>query len=105
MISETGEEWGFEEGCLSIPGVREMVYRPANIVLRYEDENRVVREEAFSGMTARVIQHEYDHLEGILFTDHLSGFKKQLLKGKLTRISKGDVKADYRLRFAGQGRR
>ncbi|MGY2130990.1 peptide deformylase [Hymenobacter sp. HD11105] len=105
MVSETGEEWGFEEGCLSIPGVREMVYRPANIVLRYEDENRVVREEAFSGMTARVIQHEYDHLEGILFTDHLSGFKKQLLKGKLTRISKGDVKADYRLRFAGQGRR
>ncbi|WP_133271356.1 peptide deformylase [Hymenobacter radiodurans] len=105
MVSETGEEWGFEEGCLSIPGVREMVYRPANIVLRYEDENRVVHEEAFSGMTARVIQHEYDHLEGILFTDHLSGFKKQLLKGKLTRISKGDVKADYRLRFAGQGRR
>jgi peptide deformylase len=105
MVSETGEEWGFEEGCLSIPGVREMVYRPANIVLRYEDENRLVREEAFSGMTARVIQHEYDHLEGILFTDHLSGFKKQLLKGKLTRISKGDVKADYRLRFAGQGRR
>lgn len=105
MVSETGEEWGFEEGCLSIPGVREMVYRPANIVLQYEDENRVVHEEAFSGMTARVIQHEYDHLEGILFTDHLSGFKKQLLKGKLTRISKGDVKADYRLRFAGQGRR
>lgn len=105
MMSETGEEWGFEEGCLSIPGVREMVHRPANIVLRYEDENRVVHEEAFSGMTARVIQHEYDHLEGILFTDHLSGFKKQLLKGKLTRISKGDVKADYRLRFAGQGRR
>jgi peptide deformylase len=105
MVSETGEEWGFEEGCLSIPGVREMVYRPANIVLRYEDESRVAREEAFSGMTARVIQHEYDHLEGILFTDHLSGFKKQLLKGKLTRISKGDVKADYRLRFAGQGRR
>lgn len=105
MVSETGEEWGFEEGCLSIPGVREMVYRPANIVLRYEDENRMVHEESFSGMTARVIQHEYDHLEGILFTDHLSGFKKQLLKGKLTRISKGDVKADYRLRFAGQGRR
>jgi len=105
MLSESGEEWGFEEGCLSIPGIREMVYRPANIVLRYEDENRVVREEAFSGMTARVIQHEYDHVEGILFTDHLSGFKKQLLKGKLTRISKGDVTADYRLRFAGQGRR
>jgi peptide deformylase len=99
MLSETGEEWGFEEGCLSIPGIREMVYRPANIVLRYEDENRQVHEEAFSGMAARIIQHEYDHLEGILFTDKLSAFKKQLLKGKLARISKGDVKHDYRMKF------
>jgi peptide deformylase len=99
MVSETGEEWGFEEGCLSIPGIREMVYRPANIVLRYEDENRQVHEEAFSGMAARIIQHEYDHLEGILFTDKLSAFKKQLLKGKLARISKGDVKHDYRMKF------
>jgi len=105
MVSETGEEWGFEEGCLSIPGVREMVYRPETIVLRYEDENRQTHEETFSGMTARVIQHEYDHLEGVLFTDKISGFKKQLIKGKLTRISKGDVSADYRMRFAGQGRR
>ena len=105
MVSETGEEWGFEEGCLSIPGVREMVYRPETIVLRYEDENRQRHEETFSGMTARVIQHEYDHLEGVLFTDKISGFKKQLIKGKLTRISKGDVSADYRMRFAGQGRR
>ena len=105
MVSETGEEWGFEEGCLSIPGVREMVYRPENIVLRYEDENRQLHEESFSGMTARVIQHEYDHLEGVLFTDKISGFKKQLIKGKLKRISKGDVNADYRMRFAGQGRR
>jgi peptide deformylase len=105
MISETGEEWGFEEGCLSIPGVREMVYRHETIVIRYEDENRVQREDTFSGMTARVIQHEYDHLEGVLFTDLISGFKKQLIKGKLTRISKGDVNADYRMRFVGQGRR
>ncbi|UOG75145.1 peptide deformylase [Hymenobacter tibetensis] len=105
MVSETGEEWGFEEGCLSIPGVREMVYRHESIVLRYEDENRQLHEEAFSGMTARVIQHEYDHLEGVLFTDLISGFKKQLIKGKLTRISKGDVNADYRMRFTGQGRR
>lgn len=106
IIEETGEEWGFEEGCLSIPGVRETVYRPETIVLRYEDENRVQHEETFSGMTARVIQHEYDHLEGILFTDHLSGFKKQLIKGKLTRISKGDVSADYRMKFpAPAGRR
>ncbi|HEX8658435.1 MAG TPA: peptide deformylase [Hymenobacter sp.] len=105
MVSETGEEWGFEEGCLSIPGVRELVSRPADIVLRYEDENRQLREEAFSGMAARIIQHEYDHLEGILFTDKLSAFKKQLLKGKLARISKGDVKHDYRMKFAGDGKR
>ena len=105
MVSETGEEWGFEEGCLSIPGVRELVSRRADIVLRYEDENRQVHEEAFSGMAARVIQHEYDHLEGVLFTDKLSTFKKQLLKGKLARISKGDVKHDYRMKFAGESRR
>ncbi|WP_035567258.1 peptide deformylase [Hymenobacter sp. IS2118] len=105
MVSETGEMWGFEEGCLSIPGVRELVNRNADIVLRYEDENRQVHEEAFSGMAARIIQHEYDHLEGVLFTDKLSAFKKQLLKGKLARISKGDVKHDYRMRFAGEGKR
>jgi len=106
MLSETGEPWGFEEGCLSIPGVRELVQRCPDIVIRYEDENRQVHEEGFSGLTARVIQHEYDHLEGILFTDKLSTFKKQLLKGKLARISKGDVKHDYRMKFPGQtGRR
>jgi peptide deformylase len=105
MLSETGEEWGFEEGCLSIPGVRELVQRCPDIVLRYEDENRQVHEEAFSGMAARIIQHEYDHLEGILFTDKLSAFKKQLLKGKLSRISKGDVKHDYRMKFPANGRR
>lgn len=106
LLSETGEPWGFEEGCLSIPGVRELVQRCPDIVIRYEDENRQVHEEGFSGLTARVIQHEYDHLEGILFTDKLSTFKKQLLKGKLARISKGDVKHDYRMKFPGvTGRR
>ncbi|TDN38974.1 peptide deformylase [Hymenobacter sp. UV11] len=105
MLSETGEAWGFEEGCLSIPGVRELVQRCPNIVLRYEDENRQVREESFSGMAARIIQHEYDHLEGILFTDKLSAFKKQLLKGKLARISKGDVKHEYRMKFPTAARR
>ena len=105
MMSETGEQWGFEEGCLSIPSVRELVNRHADIVLRYEDENRQVHEEAFSGMAARIIQHEYDHLEGVLFTDKLSAFKKQLLKGKLARISKGDVKHDYRMKFAGDSKR
>ncbi len=105
MVSETGPEWGFEEGCLSIPGIREMVQRCPDIVLRYEDENRQTYEVGFSGMTARVIQHEYDHLEGILFTDKLSAFKKQLLKGKLARITKGDVKHDYRMKFPPAGRR
>ena len=105
MLSETGEPWGFEEGCLSIPGVRELVQRCPSIVLRYEDENRQVHEEAFSGMAARIIQHEYDHLEGILFTDKLSAFKKQLLKGRLARISKGDVKHEYRMKFPTSARR
>jgi peptide deformylase len=105
MVSETGTPWGFEEGCLSIPGVRELVQRCPDIVLRYEDENRQVHEEGFSGMAARIIQHEYDHLEGILFTDKLSAFKKQLLKGRLARISKGDVKHDYRMKFASSGGR
>ena len=103
MVSETGAEWGFEEGCLSIPGIREKVLRPANIVLRYEDEARQEHEEAFSGMAARIIQHEYDHLEGVLFTDKLSAFKKQLLKGKLARISRGDVAHEYRMKFMGEG--
>ncbi|UYZ58152.1 peptide deformylase [Hymenobacter latericus] len=102
MIKESGEEWPFEEGCLSIPGVRERVFRKPDIIIRYEDENRQVREEGFSGLTARVIQHEYDHLEGVLFTDKISAFKKQLIKSKLMRIAKGDAKADYRMRFAGQ---
>lgn len=105
MVSETGEQWGFEEGCLSIPGVRELVQRCPDIVLRYEDESRQPHEEGFSGMAARIIQHEYDHLEGVLFTDKLSAFKKQLLKGKLARIGKGDVAHEYRMKFAGEGRR
>lgn len=100
MLSETGEPWAFEEGCLSIPGIRERVSRCPVIRLRYEDEQRQMHEETFSGLTARVIQHEYDHLEGVLFTDYTSGLRKQLLKGKLARISKGDVDADYRMRFA-----
>ncbi|NVO83665.1 peptide deformylase [Hymenobacter terrestris] len=100
MLSETGEPWAFEEGCLSIPGIRERVTRCPVIRMRYEDEQRQIHEETFSGLTARVIQHEYDHLEGVLFTDYTKGLRKQLLKGKLARISKGDVDADYRMRFA-----
>ncbi|PKV67020.1 peptide deformylase [Pontibacter ramchanderi] len=99
IIEEDGEEWGFEEGCLSIPGVREVVYRPERIVIRYFDQDWNEHTDTYDGMTARVIQHEYDHIEGILFTDHLTGLKKRLIKNKLTKISKGEVDADYRMKF------
>jgi peptide deformylase len=101
IISEEGEEWAFQEGCLSIPGIRENVYRKPIVTLRYLDEDLNQREETFDGMTARVIQHEYDHLEGILFTDHLNPLKKRLIKARLTKITKGDVDADYRMKFFG----
>ena len=104
IIKEDGDEWAFEEGCLSIPGIRENVYRPARVTIRYQDLDWQAHEEVFDGIVARVIQHEYDHIEGVLFTDHLSGLKKRLLKGKLTKITKGDVDADYRMKFPGQKR-
>jgi peptide deformylase len=99
ILDETGEEWGMEEGCLSIPGIREDVFRNENVTIRYQDENFVEHTETFDGMAARVIQHEYDHIEGILFTDHLSGIKKRLLKNKLLNISKGNAKSEYRMVF------
>lgn len=99
IIKEEGEEWAFEEGCLSIPGIREDVYRPERVTVHYFDENGQEHEDEFGGIVARIIQHEYDHIEGILFTDHLSGLKKRLLKSRLVKISKGDVDADYRMRF------
>ncbi len=99
IIQEDGEEWGFEEGCLSIPGVREVVYRPERIVIRYFDAEWNEHTESYDGMTARVIQHEYDHIEGVLFTDYLSGLKKRLIKNKLSKISKGEVDTDYRMKF------
>jgi len=105
ILKEEGEEWAFEEGCLSIPGVREDVFRPERVTIRYYDENWQQHEEEFDGLVARIIQHEYDHIEGILFTDHLSGFKKRLIKSKLTKITKGDVDADYRMKFPIAGRR
>lgn len=99
IIEEDGEDWTFEEGCLSIPSIREDVIRPENIKIHYFDENWEEHTEVFDGMKARIIQHEYDHLDGILFTDHLSAFKKRLLKSKLTNISKGIVKVEYRMSF------
>ncbi len=99
IIEESGEEWGFNEGCLSIPDVREDVYRKEFVTIEYYDENFEKHIETYGGLAARVIQHEYDHIEGILFTDKLSGLKKRIIKGKLTNISKGKVNCDYRMRF------
>ncbi|CEN35153.1 peptide deformylase [Capnocytophaga cynodegmi] len=99
IIEETGDKWSFNEGCLSIPGVREDVLRHKELTISYLDENFIPQELTVDGLAARIIQHEYDHIEGILFTDKLSAFKKRLLKGKLTDISKGKVNVDYRMRF------
>lgn len=99
IVEETGEEWSFNEGCLSIPDVREDVFRKGTIKIRYQDASFNTFEETFSGLAARVIQHEYDHIEGVLFTDKLSPLKKRLIKGKLTNISKGKIKVDYKMRF------
>lgn len=99
IIEEAGDDWAFEEGCLSIPTIREDVIRPEKLKIHYFDEYWNEHTEEFDGIQARIIQHEYDHIEGILFTDHLSAFKKRLLKSKLTNISKGIVKVDYRMSF------
>ncbi|WP_025742996.1 peptide deformylase [Aquimarina pacifica] len=99
ILEETGEEWAFSEGCLSIPDVREDVFRKETIKIKYVDENFVEHIEVYSGLIARVIQHEYDHIEGVLFTDKLSTLKKRLIKGKLMNISKGKINSEYRMRF------
>lgn len=97
ILEEEGEPWEFEEGCLSIPNLRENISRPETVRIRYFDEDWNLKEEEYDGMKARIIQHEYDHIEGKLFIDYLSPFKKRLLKGKLTDISKGRVEAEYRI--------
>lgn len=99
ISEETGEEWTFNEGCLSIPDVREDVKRKDTITITYQDENFKSQTETYDGLLARVIQHEYDHIEGILFTDKLSTLKKRLLKGRLKNISQGKIIVDYRMRF------
>ena len=99
ILEETGDEWAFSEGCLSIPGINEDVFRCSNIKIKYQDEDFNEHVEEFDGLLARVIQHEYDHIEGILFTDKLSSLKKRIIKSKLAGISKGKVNADYRMRF------
>ena len=102
ITKEEGDEWAFNEGCLSIPDVREDVFRQPKLIIEYVDENFNKHIEEFDGLIARVIQHEYDHIDGILFTDKLSAFKKRLLKSRLTNISKGKIDIDYRMRFPDQ---
>ena len=99
IIDETGDEWVFNEGCLSIPDVREDVFRNETVKIEYLDEKFEKYTKEFSGIAARIIQHEYDHIQGILFTDKLSSLKKRLIKGKLANISKGKIRIDYRMRF------
>jgi peptide deformylase len=99
IIKEEGNEWGFNEGCLSIPDVREDVFRKERITIEYFDENFVKHTEVYDGLIARVIQHEYDHIEGILFTDKISSLKKTLIKKRLQNIIDGKIRADYKMKF------
>jgi peptide deformylase len=99
IVEEDGEKWPFNEGCLSIPKIREDISRHEEIVIEYLDENFKKHKDTFSGMAARIIQHEYDHIDGILFVDHLSPLRKRLLSGKLNDITKGNVDVDYRMKF------
>ena len=99
ILEETGDEWAFNEGCLSIPDVREDVFRKPVIKIQYQDQQFNTHTEELSGLAARVFQHEYDHIEGVLFTDKLSSLKKRLIKGKLANISKGKINVDYRMKF------
>ncbi|WP_196884966.1 peptide deformylase [Aureivirga sp. CE67] len=99
IVEEEGDEWAFSEGCLSIPNVREDVFRKDTIVVEYLDENFQKHTEKLTGLAARVFQHEYDHIDGILFTDHLTSLKKRLIKKKLENIAKGKITPEYRMRF------
>jgi len=99
ILELNGEEWSYNEGCLSIPKIREDVFRPEEVVIEYCDESFVQHTETFNGITARIIQHEYDHTEGKLFIDYLKPLKKKLLQSKLNDINKGKIKVDYKMVF------
>jgi peptide deformylase len=99
ILDESGNPWKFNEGCLSIPGIREDVERKPNVRIRYVDENFVEHDETYTGIKARIIQHEYDHIDGMLFTDRINPLRKRLLKRKLTDISKGEVEVSYKMKF------
>lgn len=103
-VEETGIEWGFEEGCLSIPDIRETVYRKNDITIKYLDREFTEHVETLSGLKARIVQHEYDHLEGILFTDHISRMRKKLLKSRLNKISRGQINIPYPMKFKDKKR-
>lgn len=100
IIETGGDEWVYNEGCLSIPKIREDIYRAEWVKLMYEDENFVKHTRTFNGLTARIILHEYDHIEGKLFIDYIKPLKRTLMKRKLEDISKGKVRTDYRMSFA-----
>jgi len=100
ILEENGDEWSFSEGCLSIPKIREDVYRKPTIALKYLDEKFIEHQEVFTGVAARIIQHEYDHIEGKLFIDHLKPLRRTLLKTRLNDITKGNVEVDYKMKFA-----
>jgi len=102
ILEKSGDEWVMNEGCLSLPEIREDVLRPETIRIKYFDENFNEYAEEYSGFTSRVIQHEYDHLEGVMFVDYLNPLKKRILKGKLTAISKGKVIPKYRIKVPGK---
>ncbi len=99
-LEEGGDPWEYEEGCLSIPDIRGDVKRPAQLKLKYVDENFEERIDIFTGIHARVIQHEYDHIEGILFTEYLKPLKRRLLRRRLENIKKGQVDCNYKMKFA-----
>jgi peptide deformylase len=99
IIEEIGDDWAYNEGCLSIPKIREDIYRAEEVTLKYRDENFKEHTKTFSGVTARIILHEYDHIDGKLFIDHISPLKRKLLRRKLDDISKGNVKVDYKMLF------
>lgn len=99
-IEESGTDWAYEEGCLSIPDIRGDVNRPPQLKIRFQDENFNEHIKIYSGINARVIQHEYDHIEGVLFVEHLKPIKKRRIKRKLENIRKGNIDVDYRMKFA-----
>lgn len=99
IIEEDGDPWKFNEGCLSIPHIREDVSRKEGVLIEYQDEQWIQRRERFTGLAARIIQHEYDHIEGVLFTDRISPLRRRLLNKRLSEITHGNIKVDYKMRF------